>query len=112
MIVCVCLDTDRVYYRLSMKYFDPDDLMLSVFFHIKKVQNQGEMWELKYVALGLREFAALIVYNKEKQRLTVKRVKAVATVKPTKQLKITSTKSIQPEEENDVIVLPSDEENY
>ena len=65
-----------------MKYFDPDDLMLSVFFQIKKIENKGEMWELKYVALGLREFTALLRYNKEGHRATLKREKPIAIVKP------------------------------
>ena len=59
--------------------------MLSVFLQIKKFENKGEMWELKYVALGLREFTALLRYNKEGHRATLKREKPIAIVKPRKQ---------------------------
>ena len=92
-----------------MKYFDPDDLMLSVFFQFKKFENKGKMWELKYVALGLREFTALLRYNKEGHRATLKREKPIAIVKPRKQ-KIIKVRAAP--EDDDVIVLPSDEKNY
>ena len=92
-----------------MKYFNPDDLMLSMFFQMKKFENKGEMWELKYVALGLRKFTALLRYNKECRLATLKTERPIAIVKTRKQ-KIIKVRAAP--EDNDVIVLPSDEENY
>ena len=110
----LCLDNDNTYFQLSMKYFDPEDILLSVFFHIKRFDRKGNMWELRYVSLGLREMAALLRFNRDyktsKRERAVKREKPTASVQPQPR-KILPKVQETPDDE-DVIVPPSDEENY
>ena len=86
--------------------------MLSVFFHITRFDRKGDMWELRYVSLGLREMAALLRFNRDyknsKRERAVKREKPTASVQPQPR-KIPKVQETPDDE--DVIVLPSDE-NY
>ena len=79
----LCLDNDNTYFRLSMKYFDPEVMLLSVFFHIKRFDRKGFMWELRYVSMGLREMAALLRFNRDYKNSKRERERAVKREKPT-----------------------------
>ena len=52
-----------------MKNFDPEDILLRVFFHIKRFDRNGDMWELRHVSLGLTEMAALLKFNTDYKNL-------------------------------------------
>ena len=74
-----------------MKYFDPMDIILSVFFYFKKFTMKGDMSDLQYTAVHLRELSALLIYHQEysrprRERIN-KRLIPVAEVKPTKPAK-------------------------
>ena len=98
---CFYLDTDNTYYRFAVKYFDPQDIILSVFFYLKKFSLKGDMWALQYTAIHLREFTALMLhqrnYMRAKREKINKRLIPIAEVKPMKRMRETESENNPPE---------------
>ena len=99
--LCFYLDTDNRYYRFAVKYFDPQDIILSVFFYLNMFSLKGDMWALQYTAIHLREFTALMLHHKNymrtKREKINKRLVPIAQVKPMKRMREIEGENKSPE---------------